>query len=38
MFLFILVAAVAVTAITATVRAWRTDGFRAIPTDPRRLP
>ena len=38
MFLLILLAAVAVTAIAATVRAWITDDYRAVPTDPRRLP
>ncbi|MBB4140908.1 hypothetical protein BKA10_002702 [Microbacterium invictum] len=38
MFLFIILAALAAGAVGATVRALTNDGFRAVPTDPRRLP
>lgn len=38
MFLLLIIAATAVVAIGATVRAWLIDGYRPVPTDPRRLP
>jgi len=38
MLMFLLLAALSVWAITSTVTALRTDGYRQVPTDPRRLP
>ena len=38
MILLLLLAIVSVVAVVATVHEVRVDGYRAIPTDPRRLP
>lgn len=38
MFLLMILAALAAVAIGSTLRSLSNDGYRAVPTDPRRLP
>ncbi|CAI9390966.1 hypothetical protein MICABA_01617 [Microbacterium sp. T2.11-28] len=38
MFILLLIAGLAIVGAVATLRALPTDGYRAVPTDPARLP
>jgi hypothetical protein len=38
MFILLVIAALAIVGVVATLRALPTDGYRAVPTDPTRLP